>query len=250
MKFTRPDDQAYLKALIYGPNGHGKTHFLGTAQDDPRTFPMLLLNFEGGTKTLVGLDIDIATITSWQDYNEVYSALVKGNLQSELFPGEPIRSIGIDSISETHVFALLSLLEAEKAGRKDQDLLEMRDYGRASIQLRRLLRHFRDLPMHVFFTALSKDDVEPRVGTIKKPALSGQMAEEVPGMMDVVGYLALTQDEEGKSVRALILGGEAKFRTKARSSWGVAAPDLIEPDPTVSMLMDALGYQKKEDAVA
>ena len=41
-----------IKALWYAPPGHGKTTLLGTAVNDERVSPMLLLEFEGGTRSI------------------------------------------------------------------------------------------------------------------------------------------------------------------------------------------------------
>lgn len=232
IEITKPDKQRFLKALIYGPPGQGKTTLLGTAQSCEETSPMLLIDFEGGVSSLAGLDIDVARIHSWEDYNEVYDLLLNEN--------HGYKSIGIDSISETHTFSLLSILKAEGPTRKDPELLEMRDYGKALVQMRRFLRAFRDLPLHVFYTALAKETTDAREGIVRVPALAGALAEEVPGIMDVVGYLALTEDEEGVE-RVLLLSNYSKYRTKVRTPWGAASPDEIE-SPTVASIIEALGF--------
>ena len=239
VQIHKPEDNQFLKMLIHAPSGHGKTYFLGTAALDARTSPMLVMDFEGGTSTLAGLDIDIAPIRSWEDYEEVYTNLLEGN-EVDGIDYSQYRSIGVDSISETHIFALLELLRVNGPQRKDPDLIEMGDYGRASVQMRRLLRSFRDLPMHVVFTSHSKEIEEPRVGKVKVPSMSGQLAEEVPGMMDVVGYLAKGEDEDGAEYRDLLLQGFPKFRSKVRVPWEVTAPDSIE-NATITDVLDVLG---------
>jgi hypothetical protein len=115
------------------------------------------------------------------------------------------------------------------------------------VQLRRLVRHLRDLDMHVFFLASAKDVKDPREGMIKKPALAGQLADDIPGMMDFVGYLAITDetDEDGDAtgdvIRSLLLNNYPKVRTKARMPWGVEIPDEID-NPTITSILDTLGY--------
>jgi hypothetical protein len=159
----------------------------------------------------------------------------------------PYKSIGVDSISETHIFALLSILDAEQANRRDANLLQQQDYGKATTQMRRLLRSFRDLPMHVFFTALARDIVEPKVGQVKVPALAGQLAEEIPGMMDVSGYLALTREKDSKTgeeydARSLLLKGFSQFRVKIRTAWASEdVPDYLD-NPSVTQLLDVLKF--------
>lgn len=233
LEIGKPADRRLAKGLIFGPSGQGKTHFLGTAEDDERTSPMLLLDFEGGIDTLVGLDIDVAPIREWDDYNEAYELLTSDSKENIY------KSVGFDSASETHTWALLQILEKEGDSRRNPDLIEMGDYGVASTQMRRLLRHFRDLPMHVFFTAHAKETEERGVGKVKVPAMAGQMAEEIVGLMSVVGYLAIGE-EDGETFRTLILQNMPKFRTKIRVPWENEAPDELD-DPTVTSLLDAIG---------
>lgn len=230
-----------FKSMVHGPQGHGKTHLMGTLAHDPRTAPALFLDFEGGDLTLKGMpgEWDQAEVRSWEDYNEQFERLVNNK--------EGFKSVGIDSLSETHIFALLNILEIEGAKRKNRNLIEQGDYGTAMVQMRRLVREFRDLDLHVLFVASSKDVRDPREGMVKKPALSGQLADDIPGMMDLVGYLAITDevDEEGDAtgnvIRSLLLQNYPKVRTKVRTPWGVVAPDEID-NPTITSILDTLGY--------
>jgi len=208
---------------------------------DDRTAPILILDFEGGVlSTLDGLPgkgelWDHMQIRSWDDYNQAYDRLYKNS--------EGFKSVAVDSISETHKFALFNIIEKEEERRKNPDLIEQGDYGTASVQINRLVRAFRDLPMHVFMTAHAKDETDPREGLVKKPSMAGKVAEEVPGMMEVVGYLAWTEDDEGELKRALLLQNWAKVRVKVRTPWGKVGPDEIF-DPTITSLLDNLFYEE------
>lgn len=240
LQIVQPSALRYCKSLTFAPSGAGKTVFLGTAQQDPRTFPMLLLDFEGGSESLDGLDIDVAPIRTWDDFSQAYELL------AEQDNGHGYRSVGIDSVSEVHKWALLEILRKEGGSRENADLIQMGDYGTATTQMRKLLRSFRDLPMHVFYVSHAKDADIPKEGRVRVPDLSGQMAEEIVGLMSVCGYLALTNDEEGEDLRLMLLHGYPKFRVKARTPWGKTVPEEIEK-PTVSSLLDALGYPTIEE---
>lgn len=235
----KPEENRYFKGLIFSPAGHGKTRLLGTAQDDPRTNPMLILDYEGGTSSLVGRDIDLEPIRSWDDFTKVYSTVIGGE--------HPYKSLGIDSISETHIFALLNILDTDTRTRKMPDRLEQGDYGIALVQMRRLVRKFRDLPMHVIFTALAKEIVDPQEGTIKIPGLPGSFAEEILGIVDTVSYLSVgtIEDEEGNSSyhRVLLLRDYPQIRLKVRTPMEFECPQQII-DPTIGKILDAFGYPK------
>lgn len=235
---VHPSTSRYAKCLFFGPSGQGKTYLLGTAQDDPRTYPMLFLDYEGGTSTLDGWEpeIDVVKIRSWADYNKVYAWLQSGR--------HPYNSVCLDSISETHIFALLTQLDSGTRDRKIPDLLEQGDYGVALVQMRRLLRAFRDLPLHFFAVCMDKKEVEPREGMVQKPALAGALADEAPGIFEMVAYLAIgeSQSEEGELVveRYLVIKNSPKIRTKVRLPKGRQAPDYLE-DPNVTSILDLLG---------
>jgi hypothetical protein len=94
--------------------------------------------------------------------------------------------------------------------------------------------------MHIFFAEHAKEIEIPREGRVRVPDLAGQMAEEVSGIVSVQGYLAQFE-EDGELHRTLLLHSFPRFRIKARTPWGVTAPEEIV-DPTVSNLLDALGY--------
>ena len=234
----------YAKVLVYAPAGHGKTRLLGSAQEDDRSYPMAFLDWEAGTETLDGLDIDVFPLRSWDDANEVIECLEYG--ETAKFGDKKIdfrkyNSIGIDSISEWNRWAQLDILRKEAKQRKDPDLIELKDYNRTSVQLRRVLRRLRDLELHVFMSAHAKMIDDPRQGRVTLPDLSGQLAEEVSGLMSVVGYLALAEGDDGESERLLLLHDYPKYRTKVRTPWNKNAPsEIVEPD--ITEILNVLGY--------
>lgn len=238
----KPSEKKHAKVLIFSPPGHGKTRFLGTAQEDDRTFPMAFLNFEGGDQTLAGLDIDVYDMRDMQDYKEARKML--GD------PKDPHKSVGVDSVTETQVAGFLSILEKDK-NRGDPDLMAQQDWGLSLTQMRRFIRDFKFLDKHAFFTALAKDDVVARVGQVKTPAIQGAFQYELPGVVDVVSYLALEECSaetcEGHETgvhRILLLNSAPKFSVKTRTPWGVVVPPEIGPDPTIGDLLDTLGYKE------
>jgi len=232
-KIHKAEESTYCNALIFAPHGHGKTHLLATANEDERTSPILVLNFEGGTHTLAGSDVDVFDVRTWAEYDEAYEILSDPNCK--------YRSTGLDSISETQIFGMLNILDKD-AKRVDPDLMAQQDWGVILVQMRRLVRHFRDLPMHVFFTALAGESVVPRLGTIKVPLLQGAFQKELPGIVDVVAYLANEDADDDTVHRLLLLHSYPKFQVKARPPWGVLIPTEIE-DPSITDLLDVLGFK-------
>lgn len=244
-------DQAALtnhrKSLIYGPSGSGKTTLAGSAGEDERTSPSLLLDFEGGAKSALGYSgTTIIRVKDWNDYTTVYNYLAEGGYND-------YKSLTVDSVSETHVGSLLHIVDEEiktDSRRKEAGdlVVEQQDYGRAMVWLRRFLRRFRDLPMHVFFTALPKTDIEGNEGYVHKPALFGQMANEIVGMFDVNAYLAIKlkrqEDPKAKKVteNILYLQNQTGMRVKVRSPKGVIVPNsvVLPREGGMTVFLDAI----------
>lgn len=251
LQVSSPAALKYFKGLFFAPPGHGKTHLLGTAQEDDRTYPMCFLDWEAGSETLDELDIDIYRLRSWKDADEIIEYLEHGDVvklkdrdtgKTRKIDFGEYRSVAVDSISEWNLWSELDLLRKEEKQRKDPDLLEWKDYNRTGVQLRRVLRRLRDLDeRHVFLSAHAQTTEEPRLGRVTVPKLTGKLSEDVAGLVSVVGYLALSTDEDGETERLLLLNNYPKYRVKARTSWNKVAPnEIVAPD--ITEILDVLGY--------
>lgn len=231
------------KGLIFGPPKHGKTRFIGTAAHDERTAPTLCFDLEGGVEDVLetmpgyGTDFIRHHVTDYSSLNEGFARLLEND--------EGFRSASIDSLSETHIFMLMDILELHRdkrvAKNVNPDIIEQGDYGEGLVKIRRFVRMFRDLPIHTFYTAHQKEDTDRKEGLVTTVNLAGKAAVEIPGLMSVVGYLALSEDDEGNPQRVLLLQNYAKIRIGVRAGWGIVVPDEIE-DPTVTKLLDAMQY--------
>lgn len=236
----------FRKVLVFGPSGVGKTTFVGSAALDPRTSPVLVLDFDGGSMSLEGLDpktLRVKRVKDWDDFNIAYDYLASGN--------HPYKTVAVDSLSELHVFSMLNIVDdeiaeaidkARKEGKKEDQAkrideleIQQQDYGKSMVQIRRFLRAMLNLDMHCIFTALPKSAKIAREGTVQLPAMFGQMAEEVVGMFDVTGYI--NQEEQvvaanpqvkgskptTRVVRVLNLQNTPGVRVKVRTPFGESA---------------------------
>lgn len=244
-KLTKAPIATERRMLIYGASGAGKTTLIGSAAFDERTSPALVLDFDGGGSSLSGLDpekLSYVRIRDWDDYTQAYDYLMNSD--------HPYKLVAIDSLSETHVYALLNVVdhEVQKRDRRDDNLeVEQGDYGKALVQMRRFLNAWKVLPLHCIFTALVKTEVAPKEGRVAKPALFGQFADEVVGMFDVTGYLALeevkTRKDQSEKRRVLTLQNTPGVRAKVRTPFGEVLPqDEISLDLTggITTLFDFL----------
>lgn len=220
--------------MIYGEPGTGKTHLLGTAQDHKDTSPLLVLDIDGGVQTLrKRKDVDVIQIRSYEQlvsvYRDIYGSIKNGKVEWG--------TIGIDTLSE---FAKLDIGEvskdfAESNPKLDEDVPDMRAYYKSGNHIRKIVRAFRDLPCNVIFNCHTGTDKDNYNRTITFPQLAGKLRVDIPGFLDIVGWLRAEQTD-GEVHRYLqVLKTEttiAKDRTNAL--------DDVEHDPTIPMLWEKL----------
>ena len=186
-KITSTKDMSldYAKVVLYGPPGSGKTTMGATFPD------VLFLSAESGLLSVRDRAIDVWTINGWEDLEEAYDFLRKGDHR--------YKSVVIDSLTEVQKKLNEHIVKKFPGKRRDyDDLMSQSDWGYAIDKLRKMCRAFRDLPLNVVFIAL--DQQEPgEAETITKPALSGKtMAVELMGWVDAAIYCpGPTKDEDG-----------------------------------------------------
>lgn len=172
----RIDDKAeerHLKALIYGNPGTGKTSFGVTAPE-----PLVLLSERQGMTHVRGAAQRLGMavprtlyMQRAQDYRDVLRTLrqppakdfvVRDQDGKEVarFDGWWPRSVVLDSITDAHkLFAdEVQAQSPPKAGKDGLPVLPERYWGVLIDRCEKLIRAFRDLPLHVVFLALLADD--------------------------------------------------------------------------------------------
>ena len=137
-----------------------------------------------------------------------------------------------DSATETARCLLQKLVDdgvrqaAEAGKERDPWATQLADYGSMTEQMRRLIRRFRDLPVHLLISCLPNRDTDEEGAVRVVPALTPAVLRDFLGYMDVVLHMRLW----------LIDGKEEYFgltkhygRWEAKDSSGVFPRILINP---------------------
>lgn len=216
----------YAKMLVYGESGTGKTVFSSSA---PR--PILWLESEGGTNSIADPEgIDIVRVTGLDTYREALLYLKSPE-------GAKYKTVVLDSFTETQAGILKEIMKsvADTDTSRDEFTPQFQDYQRLVGVMREIVRGFRDLPMHVVVTALTREDKDELTGKVKvSPRLSPAIASEIPGFMDVVGYMYMTTETHGEATdaevethRNFLLVPTGKYLAKIRAPEGTEVPSHL-----------------------
>jgi hypothetical protein len=244
------DKPQYMKALLYGKPGVGKTTLVAQAQKIPGMTPVLFMTpdqAEADTLRKVAPDAQVAFIRRFSQFDQIYKAAAK--LAGAGVP-IPFNTFVIDTgteaqkLSMNDIMAQLLISGRPGGGEVNFDVPSMREWGESISQMRTLFRHFRDLPVNLLVTCHEAEAKDNRSINWIVPDLPGKLKNQVCGMFSNVFYLAVerTTVTEGRTKiveaerRVLLTGLTEGYQAKSRTGLF----ERVLQDPTLEELYKAI----------
>jgi len=224
----------HLKLLAYGKNGTGKTHMGATA---PK--PLIVDCNERGTLAARAIkDVQVFQVETWTDVDLAFWFLHSGKHDRQ--------SVVIDSATLLQQLCMKFVLsdEASRDPTKDPQMPSKREWGKVGELMRTVIMNFRNLPMHVIFTAqermgFSEEDEEaPEI----YPEVSPSARSTLTAQVNVIGRTVVKEvvEKRGKKkIRTpdfrLVLGPSERFVTKVNIQ-NHGLPGIIR-DPNITRII-------------
>jgi hypothetical protein len=216
----------WLKALIYGEYGSGKTFLVGTASEIDVFRDVLFISTDVGELTLFDPDsqyhfdmIDIVSVFDYKTLGQVHEFLKAHcalrdrasngdkdaidqlmRLQKFVMPTIPdpdrlrlYKTAIVDSLAEAENQCMMQLLGVGAKTMIDEEVQAegWDQYRMQRNMIHRLIRNFRNLPMNILFTCPRQYKENEQKRRIYGPMMTGKLASEVQGFVDLVGHLVV-----------------------------------------------------------
>lgn len=240
----------YEKILIYGRSGAGKTRVSASAPN------VVIVDIdEKGTKSTLDIDPHAYRVQAVDEFVEMYWYLAAGNHSFETVAVDGVT--GLSTLFLNFVLGEAAQLDASR----DPDMPSRQIYGKVNKLMKNWLTNYKNLDMHVVFTALTRvnkeggfdDDEDDDLGgavTIG-PAVSPGIATHLEAACDTIGYLHTRQvlvkkkgEEKRRKVtrRRLLTGPNERYDTKDRNN---AFGEYVD-NPNLTEMIARIGQARKE----
>ena len=192
--------------MIYGEPGTGKTTASATAPN------AIMADAEKGSHFLgsQGLDIDIASITSWSEMSEFYKE------------AQDYDTVVLDPVGELMDKIIQQCID--EGLKSKSGTLTLQGWGVAKMKMKKMLTSFRDLDANLIIVAHSEETKTDK-GLVKRPKIQSKLVDDMEAMMDVIGYLQVIETEE-KQERRLYVQPTEEYHAKDRTG---CLPEYIKP---------------------
>lgn len=234
MKLTTTDDKAltYVKTLVYGDSGIGKTTSIRTLVASVTRQPdgtavvgciqkaaldrVLVCVSERGTVPLREYKLHCLPLSSWNDAREIVGYfMAPDQIQDAAIKAavESCKILVVDGLSELHDQCIRHIVEVDKkqlatargkrgADKNYEDQMALEDWGLYRSRMLNMISAFCHLPVHIIFTCLAAWSKDKEGGEVfRTPNLSGKSALECPRYFDLVLHMEAAKDADGNEMR-------------------------------------------------
>lgn len=223
--------QELVRALWIGDPGRGKTCHLAALAHVGK---VIFIDAENRLKKSVLVRLGIPTDNIERYTKPTFSGLEKLALTvgERIESGEPIVGVEFDSVTELHRLFLRELVDDgvmaahEKGKNRNSWETFLEDYGSMTGQLRILLRRFRDLDVHLGFSAHASRELDEE-GAVRVTADITKAARS-----DLMGFVDIAlncQYAEFDGVPEFSAWARPVGKFDAKDSFGVLPTMLVEP---------------------
>jgi hypothetical protein len=233
MKLVNLAEQApYLRLLVYGMSGVGKTYLSGTSMLCEETCPALFLNAVGQPVTLRNFDPPplVIDVERMKDFNEPYAWILKGQplskrevagseflqacdnylhkygfLDSESPEQGTFKTLVVDGITHAQRVSLDGVTGSAATLPGDMPKqAQIQDWGGTLRQMINFVHKYYQLPIHVIVTALCKEVTLEGMGyPIYGPMLWGQSSHEIPAHAEIITRLVSLESLQTQKISVL-----------------------------------------------
>jgi hypothetical protein len=231
----------HIKILVYARNKKGKTRFAASAPS------VLIVDInERGTLSAKGSGAKVIQVSSWAEIDAVYWFLARGD--------HPYKSVALDTLTAMNAVCLSRVLREghKRDPDKDPKVARRQDWGTTASLMREMLLRYRNLPMHVIFTAQERKEGDPEEGEPIEilPDLPAGSRGAALGAVDLVGRLYRTKKPRSKGNKKkgtewetrMLVGDHDVYETGSRE----IVLDRIIRNPTVPKIIEAAKSSKEE----
>jgi phage nucleotide-binding protein len=216
---TNTDSECnFVKLLVYGDSGVGKTTLIKTA---PKP---IIISTESGLLPLSGLNIPVLKISSYDDLVEAFQYVTNPEYAASF------ETICLDSITDLAE----AILIAYKKNYKDP----RQAYGTLNDDIAEIVRAFRDIETHhVYFSAKQNRVEDSNTGVARYGAMmpGRTLNQAIPYFFDEVFCLQIGEDEEKVKYRYLQTQPSSTHTAKDRSG------KLNDPEfPDLTMIFNKI----------
>ena len=263
--------QRWLKLFVYANYGIGKTQLVGSSALVPQMQDVLMIDAEAGDLTIASdtnisedefrsrIDRvrcpDFKTFARLQEFLKLHCRYrdegdipklkeLEKKLRSDFDPDSPPRmykTVIIDSLTELEAFSMYGLLGITDRTGLDEETAtaEWGEFKKNNTQILRAVRAYRDLPLNVLITGAAAYIQNDAKKMIYQPALTGKLAKQIQGFMDVVGFMAVVNGGENVGeVRRMFVQPGPNYDAKNRFS---NYKERYFDNPTIMSILKAVG---------